>query len=402
MKSSMKSTLCLVMIVKNESHIIGETLRCLMDKAPFQHWVICDTGSTDGTQDIIRETLKHIPGELHEVPWVDFGTNRTQVVELAYGKTDYALMFDADDTIEGDRIPFPSKMTADVYELLFRCVELEFHRSSVFNNRRKWKYVGVLHEYLEHADGGVPTRTTVKGGYKCIARTVGARSSDPDRFRKDALTLATAFENNPTAYIRNRYAFYCANSYRDCGMWPEALKWYTKVLSLDGWAEERYVACKRIYEMYSNLGTPELGLYALVESYTYNKNRVECANYLVNYYLLKQSYEVAFKYYELLNPDFAKVDSCGFLMTEPLVASFLFPYNMIILADRVKRHEIGIQMYGIIFDSKVVPENHFYLKHLFGNATFFEPHMSGKQKKSFQRDLLHYKTLCAEKGFTAA
>jgi hypothetical protein len=122
----------------------------------------------------------------------------------------------------------------------------------------------------------------------------------------------------------------------------------------------------------------------------------------VNYYLLKQNYEVAFKYYELLNPDFARVDSSEFLMTEHLVASFLFPYNMIILADRVKRHDIGIQMYGIIFDRKVVGVNHFYLKHLFGNATFFEPHMSGKQKKSFQRDLLQYKTLCAEKGFTAA
>ena len=75
------------MIVKNESHIIGDTLKCLIQKAPFQYWVICDTGSTDGTQEIIKDALKDIPGELHEVPWVDFGTNRTQVVDLAYGKT---------------------------------------------------------------------------------------------------------------------------------------------------------------------------------------------------------------------------------------------------------------------------------------------------------------------------
>jgi glycosyltransferase involved in cell wall biosynthesis len=56
------------MIVKNESHIIAETLRCLKEKIRFQYWVICDTGSTDGTQQIIQETLKDIPGELHEVP----------------------------------------------------------------------------------------------------------------------------------------------------------------------------------------------------------------------------------------------------------------------------------------------------------------------------------------------
>ena len=109
---------------------------------------------------------------------------------------------------------------------------------------------------------------------------------------------------------------------------------------------------------------------------------------------------MAFKYYELLNPEFATVDSTGFLMTESFVSSFLFPYNMIILSDRVKRHEIGIQMYGIIFDRNVIPKNHFYLKHLFGNATFFEPHIPAKQKKSFRLNLLRYKTLCKEKEFT--
>jgi glycosyltransferase involved in cell wall biosynthesis len=386
------------MIVKNESQIIEETLKCLIEKARFHYWVICDTGSTDGTQAIIKDTLKDIPGELHEVPWVDFGKNRTQVVELAYGKTDYAFMFDADDTIEGDSIPFPSKMTADVYEVLFRCVELEFHRSSIFNNRRRWRYVGVLHEYLENTDGDTPTRSILKGNYKCIARTIGARSKDPERFRKDALVLANAFENT-TDYIRNRYAFYCANSYRDCGMWTDALKWYNTVLTLNGWTEERYMACKRIYEIYSIIGTPELGMYALVESYSLNRDRVECANYLINYYLLKGHYDVAFKYYELLNPDFEKSDTSTYLMAEPFVRNFLFPYNVIILSDKVKRHDIGLKMYSFIFNNKTVPDNHFYIKHLLGNLKFFMPYIRSENKTSFYKEVGSYKRLCVEKGF---
>ena len=63
-------TLCLNMIVKNESHVIK---RCLDSVKPIiDYWVIFDTGSTDGTQRIIQEVLKDIPGQLHERPWVNF------------------------------------------------------------------------------------------------------------------------------------------------------------------------------------------------------------------------------------------------------------------------------------------------------------------------------------------
>jgi glycosyltransferase involved in cell wall biosynthesis len=62
------------MIVKNESHIIRRTLEMLCSKVRFDYWVICDTGSTDSTREIIREFFSsssssskgvNIPGELH-------------------------------------------------------------------------------------------------------------------------------------------------------------------------------------------------------------------------------------------------------------------------------------------------------------------------------------------------
>ncbi|HBD39264.1 MAG TPA: family 2 glycosyl transferase, partial [Cupriavidus sp.] len=44
--------ICLSMIVKNEAAVIE---RCLRAVRPHIHaWAISDTGSTDGTQDIIR------------------------------------------------------------------------------------------------------------------------------------------------------------------------------------------------------------------------------------------------------------------------------------------------------------------------------------------------------------
>ena len=51
----------------------------------IDYWVVVDTGSTDGTQQIIKDFMaKHkIPGELFERPWVNFSHNRSEALELA-------------------------------------------------------------------------------------------------------------------------------------------------------------------------------------------------------------------------------------------------------------------------------------------------------------------------------
>ena len=71
-------TLCLNMIVKNESAIIRN---CLESIAPWlDYWCIHDTGSTDNTVQIIETFFRErgIPGEMHHTPWKNFGYNRTK------------------------------------------------------------------------------------------------------------------------------------------------------------------------------------------------------------------------------------------------------------------------------------------------------------------------------------
>ena len=88
-------SICLCMIVRDEASVIE---RCLRSAKPFIHsWAISDTGSTDGTQDIIRRVLGDLPGELIERPWVDFAHNRNEALELAKKHGDFALIIDADD-----------------------------------------------------------------------------------------------------------------------------------------------------------------------------------------------------------------------------------------------------------------------------------------------------------------
>src|SRR5262249_23581331 len=91
-------SICLNMIVRNEAPVIR---RCLASVRPLiDHWVIVDTGSTDGTQDIIREYLRDLPGELHERPWQNFPHNRNEALALARGRADYTFFIDADELLE--------------------------------------------------------------------------------------------------------------------------------------------------------------------------------------------------------------------------------------------------------------------------------------------------------------
>ena len=71
----------LCLIVKNESKIIT---RCLDSVRPFVDYVMVeDTGSSDGTQEIIRDWLRqnNMAGAVIDEPWRDFAYNRTHVLE---------------------------------------------------------------------------------------------------------------------------------------------------------------------------------------------------------------------------------------------------------------------------------------------------------------------------------
>lgn len=75
----MTPTICLNMIVKNESHVIAKTLGNILDHIPISFYVISDTGSTDDTEQIIKDFFaqRNIPGHVTNDPWHDFATNRS-------------------------------------------------------------------------------------------------------------------------------------------------------------------------------------------------------------------------------------------------------------------------------------------------------------------------------------
>ncbi|MCU1696494.1 MAG: glycosyl transferase, family 2 [Mycobacterium sp.] len=244
-----RPTICLNMIVRNEAHIIEEVLGSV---APhIASWVIVDTGSDDGTQDVIRSHMAvlGIPGELHDRPWRDFGHNRSEALTLAKGHGDYIWVIDADDVVVGT--PDFDGIHADVYNLRYGDGGMLYWRRQLFRDELHWRYVGVVHEYPDCDDPYVEER--LEGDYYVNSRRLGARSQDPQKYARDRDLLLAEVERDPED---SRSAFYLAQSYYDLGDFANAHEWYARRLDMGGWDEEVYCAMFRAAESMSQLGLP--------------------------------------------------------------------------------------------------------------------------------------------------
>ncbi|WP_406366544.1 glycosyltransferase [Streptomyces sp. NBC_00645] len=224
-------TICLCMIVKNESRVIE---RCLGSvRQLIDTWVISDTGSTDGTQDLIRTALAGIPGELHEEPWVDFGHNRTRNIRHARGKADFLLTVDADHVLRQDA-PLP-RLTATSYMLRYDTPGTQHRFKHLMRGDRTWRYEGVTHEY-PCTDG--PDGPDVQENLDALViedhADGGCRS---DKFERDARLLRGELERDPA---NTRTVFYLANTERDLGHAEEAIALYERRAAMGGWGEEVY------------------------------------------------------------------------------------------------------------------------------------------------------------------
>jgi tetratricopeptide (TPR) repeat protein len=222
------------MIVKNEAHVIG---RCVDSVRPYiRHWTIVDTGSSDGTQEMIRARLDGIEGELYERPWRDFGSNRSEAIAFARGKADYILVMDADHVLNAPPGFVFGGLDADAYYIAHRYSGIDYGIAILLADRIAWRYEGVLHEYVT-AD--VPHRIVPLAGPWVDVHHEGARSRDPETYRKDAAVLEAALSKEPG---NARYAFYLAQSLRDAGDFVRALDAYRKRATMGGWDEEAWQA----------------------------------------------------------------------------------------------------------------------------------------------------------------
>lgn len=345
------SIICLNMIVKDEAHIITETLSSV---SPYINtFCIVDTGSTDDTPKIIQEFFdsKNIKGNIYHRPWKNFGHNRSEALELCLGKADYAFVMDADDIIVGDfKIP---PLEFDCYNLKFG-KGLTYYRTQIFRLTKKlnWRYVGVLHEYptcnkMNHTKG------TIDGNYYIDSRRLGARSKDPNKYLKDALTFEEELKKEPN---NERYVFYMAQSYFDHGDHKKAIEVYDRRIKMGGWFEEVYYSMKRIGDAkvklnYSNEEIED----SYMRTFKSFNHRSEPLYYLAKHLRLKGEFDKAYKYGKMgISIPFPQKDV---LFVDKFVYDYGMKDELAVSSYYVRNYLESFKLCDSLLKSNIIPDD---------------------------------------------
>ncbi|MFA5186323.1 MAG: glycosyltransferase family 2 protein [Patescibacteria group bacterium] len=244
------TTICLSMIVRNEAKVIK---RCLASvKRHIDSYAIVDTGSTDGTQDIIRAELSGIPGYIIDRPWEDFATNRNQALQLAMTiGADFAMVIDADEELRWpEKADMRSVLTKPIYGISLRLTgsSQTWTRTLLLRLNLPWRWIGRVHESLETPGVELGPQDKVLFGNVYIAsHGDGARNSGKDRrakYARDLKVLKKMLREDKDNKARTQY--YLGQTYMGLFDWDRAIDAYEKRIAMGGWFEEVYSSMTQI------------------------------------------------------------------------------------------------------------------------------------------------------------
>lgn len=360
--------ICLNMIVKNEASIIK---RCLASVKPLiSYWIIVDTGSSDGTQAVIKEYMQDIPGELHERDWVDFAHNRSEALQLAKNKADYLLFIDADETlIFSEDFTLP-QLHHDMYYVPMEFHGTKYSKALLVNNHLPWIWKGVLHEYV------TCNQSISYDHLKGISNHVssdGNRSKDPLKYQKDAAILEKALEEDPT---NARYMFYLAQSYRDAEDFPHALKKYADRVNMGEWDQEVFWSMLQIGKIQELLNMEEKTvLDSYWNSYLYRPSRIEPLYYITHFHRCKENYVAG---YNAARRALTTHESTDTLFVEQWIYDYGLMLEFSVCAYWCKQYTEALLASYLLLNRKNLPNNIREIIH--ANLEWIYPHLAAPNK----------------------
>lgn len=172
----MRPLLCLVMIVKDEAATIRDVLDAA--KSFVDQYAILDTGSTDGTQEIVRDALRGASGTLFEEPFVgcsfkdaphlnsiiDYAATRNRALDLAAScGAVFSLMLSGDEYLRGgdklrEHLERHRDSNVDCFHVRLLASGDALYPQRVLRAVSAWRYEKAVHEVpFNRVDSGAQT-----------------------------------------------------------------------------------------------------------------------------------------------------------------------------------------------------------------------------------------------------
>lgn len=271
--------LVVVLMVKNEEHVIVPTLKPYVE-GHIKHLLVFDTGSTDrtieNTQTFFKENnLEHayvvqepfIPSQ--DCPDFPFDIFRNKALEIAEEKFPHAsfiLMPDAEWYIKNipallDFCTQKAHSNCDLYLLRAQYSLTHFYTPRLIRSRANIRFGGDIHEApISMSEDKVPQSI-----YFELNNSLQGIEKSRKRWDRDKIKLLKRYEKNPQD---PRTLFYLAQTCECLNDFENAQKYYALRINTIGWDEENYMAMYRLALVTEKLAEKEaLADYTLALSY---------------------------------------------------------------------------------------------------------------------------------------
>jgi len=253
----MKISLCL--IVKNEEAVLERCIESM--QGAYDELVIVDTGSTDGTMDIIKRWADIYD----EFEWVDdFAAARNRAFNIATG--DWLMWVDADDILrEGDAAKFYERMKVhdenkDIIGVNFPYIyshesvgtgeipNFKYHRLRIVRaSVGKGSWTGRVHEYIKH-----DSSKTIKDDSVEFHHYRDEGKGTPNTARN--LRILQKVVDEATPEEKPRYLFYYGKECMYNGLYDEAEKAFLEYIPMSNWIPEKHRAMYELSVCYQRKG----------------------------------------------------------------------------------------------------------------------------------------------------
>lgn len=302
-------------IVKDESHcilIMLESAAKISDAI-----VIADTGSTDGTQDLIRKFGEdnNIPTYVFERPFDDFEKSRNfgmekardVVKELGWNSNDcWTWWCDADETIVVDSKFDKNQFNKDLFMMNTYISSMKYTRNTFARVSKPFRFYGPVHEFIVCDEQNI-TSGLAENIHVDVKMTGNSWMGDiAEKYASHAYKLEAYINKNRQD---PRWIFYTAQSWHDSASIKDnreeneerlrrSLKYYReRVQRADGYAEEIYYAQYRIGAIMRMIEDPwHLTHMELLKAYQIDPMRGESIKLIIDYYLQMSEWHMAYLY----------------------------------------------------------------------------------------------------------
>jgi glycosyltransferase involved in cell wall biosynthesis len=185
---------------------------------------ILDTGSTDGTLDVIREVVTKDKGILYERRWKNFRDSRNELLDLAGDKYVFNIMLDDTYRLHGNVREFlavaRSDEDADSYSIFIKDSFSMYSSNRIFKPVRNIRYRYTIHEIPEaNANFEIPVNIM----WITDEHSTYMSERTKDRKKSDLKFLFDEYARNPSD---PRSLYYLGETYLCLKDWENAYKYY--------------------------------------------------------------------------------------------------------------------------------------------------------------------------------